>query len=94
MAGHGAGPQHNEFQPPPAALSAAALVAAAATATATATASVVALQERQHQEVSINSSYQVMYRPDFFLFKYRSIPITYDLLFVPLADAATRSAIF
>lgn len=53
----GSGPHHNEFQPPPAALSAAALVAAAATATATATASVVALQERQQQEVTMNSTY-------------------------------------
>lgn len=46
-----------DFQSPPSALSAAALVAAAATATATATASVVALQERQQQEVVMNNQY-------------------------------------
>ncbi|KAG8200562.1 hypothetical protein JTE90_000635 [Oedothorax gibbosus] len=47
----------SEFQSSSSALSAAALVAAAATATATATASVVALQERQQQEVVMNNQY-------------------------------------
>ncbi|XP_035210734.1 zinc finger MIZ domain-containing protein 2-like isoform X2 [Stegodyphus dumicola] len=52
--GHNSG---SEFQSSSSALSAAALVAAAATATATATASVVALQERQQQEVVMNNQY-------------------------------------
>ncbi|XP_054718942.1 zinc finger MIZ domain-containing protein 1-like isoform X2 [Uloborus diversus] len=57
-AGLGPNPQAGpEFQSSSSALSAAALVAAAATATATATASVVALQERQQQEVVINNQY-------------------------------------
>ncbi|XP_023217100.1 zinc finger MIZ domain-containing protein 1-like isoform X2 [Centruroides sculpturatus] len=51
---------NGDFQNPHNALSAAALVAAAATATATATASVVALQERQQQEVVMNNQYSQM----------------------------------
>lgn len=48
--------QSSEFQPPPGALSAAALVAAAATATATATAtaSMAVLQEQQNQQQQLN----------------------------------------
>jgi hypothetical protein len=52
----------SDFQPPPAALSAAALVAAAATATATATAtaSMAVLQEQQNQQQQHHSHQQQM----------------------------------